>query len=513
MMADIEEKNWVTSKEILVKTDISRATLNNYIKMGILPRPAVRRIETDQKGSKQIGYFPEEVFERIATVKRLKKRGGSMEEIAKRFKDTSLSKTPPVAKLYPQKSTEAIDSSPAGSGTPDLSSRSLALTIDDMHIPAYLVNNKFEITWINQESESQIFNRDIRSIDRLESRNIFKLFFNNTFHNYLQNWKEIIAFHIRFMKPHFPISHINNIYSGISENEIGLLKTMYDETDVLPENFIKSYPVKFIANDGLMRSYKVYCLVFREGVFIVYVPEKKIADKIMDLLSQREKIINDLLKQRMPSMVSLSVLVADLQDSVKISAELLPGEYFQLINQIWDTLGSTFDKYKGISGKHSGDGMVYYFIRKPGSNYVMNAINCALEMKEKVKQLSSEWKLRKGWQNDIFLNIGINEGQEFFGAIRSASNIEFTALGDSINYAGRLSDFARYGSILTTKNLISTLDQEAINTFRFGIYRKEYDREIFIKNSFSRVIDLLDKENPKYSKFLDIATLPITEIL
>ena len=76
-----------------------------------------------------------------------------------------------------------------------------------------------------------------------------------------------------------------------------------------------------------------------------------------------------------------------------------------------------------------------------------------------MKELSSKWRLRKGWNNELYLNTGINEGQEFFGTIQAANNIEFTALGDTINIAGRLSDLAQNGEIWTTKNLMSRLRQ------------------------------------------------------
>ncbi|MDO8721981.1 MAG: hypothetical protein Q7J31_07105, partial [Syntrophales bacterium] len=46
-----------------------------------------------------------------------------------------------------------------------------------------------------------------------------------------------------------------------------------------------------------------------------------------------------------------------------------------------------------------------------------------------------------------------------------------------------------------------------------GIRRKDNDREIVIENMFSRVMDMLRHDDPKYSKFMDIATLAVTEIL
>lgn len=56
---------------------------------------------------------------------------------------------------------------------------------------------------------------------------------------------------------------------------------------------------------------------------------------ISEILTNRSWVINDLLQQRLPTLTSFSVLVADLQDSIRICAELPPEEYFELVNSIW----------------------------------------------------------------------------------------------------------------------------------------------------------------------------------
>ena len=87
-------------------------------------------------------------------------------------------------------------------------------------------------------------------------------------------------------------------------------------------------------------------------------------------------------------------------------------------------------------------------------------------------------------------------------------------LGDTINMAGRLSDFARRGSIWATKNLLGRLTAEERANVRFGIRRtSEGGEEILVPSTYSRVSNLVDLGNPKYEKFNDIAALPITEIL
>ena len=83
--------NLITSKDILDKTGISRATLNNYIKLGILPRPIISSPGPEQHGVKQIGYFPKEALDSIERVKELKRQGNSMSKIAEMFQgNTSL---------------------------------------------------------------------------------------------------------------------------------------------------------------------------------------------------------------------------------------------------------------------------------------------------------------------------------------------------------------------------------------------------------------------------------------
>jgi len=522
-MSSFSNNLLVSSKEVIEKTGISRATLNNYIKIGILPRPLVKKPKNAKIRAKKIGYFPQTVIESIEIVKRMKKEGYSMEDIVNKLHTFSTvdparkgdqSTTCPLendSSMATKLSSEQKDSLETTTQWPD---EGLKLTINDLSCPAYLLNQKFEIEWINREAEEQILHRDIRSIREVESRNVFKLFLNMGMYNDDQNGNELIGFHMTFVKSRYLKASLAQLYEGISERELHALEKIYDRTVSAPGEPIKETYLNLAGFDGTVRSYRVYRVIFREGVLFVYVPGDSLLQGVVELLSSRTKVLNELLQQRTPSLVSFCVLIADLQDSVRICAELPPEEYFALINQLWKYMEGSFKRYYGmIYGKHTGDGMVYYFLKDTDSNYLTNSIYCALELREKMKKLSMEWKMRKGWFNDLYLNIGINEGQEYFGTIIPSPGIEFSALGDSVNYAGRLSDFARYGSIWTTKNLINKLDIEERKNIRFGIRRKDHDREIIVENMFSRIMDMLQDDNSRSSKFMDIAHLPVTEIL
>lgn len=217
--------------------------------------------------------------------------------------------------------------------------------------------------------------------------------------------------------------------------------------------------------------------------------------------------------ERLPALVSFSVLVAGLQDSMRICAELPPEEHFSLIHQIWNRMDVSFKRYSGTYEKYNGDGVIFYFLKDSNTNYLMNAISCAVECRENMKQISHEWKMNKGWFNELYLNIGINESEEYFAAIPESPLIEFISIGDAVDCAIHLSELSRSGSIWTTKSLLTRLDEKERRKIRYGIYRDRQDQNILIENVFSRIMDLIPQESLKSSHFKDISTLYVAELL
>ncbi|MFH2045896.1 MAG: adenylate/guanylate cyclase domain-containing protein [Pseudomonadota bacterium] len=525
------ESKWLTSVELFEMTGISRATLNNYIKMGLIPKPIVRRPDDPSSRAKKIGFFPQSVIDSISAVQRMKKEGMSMESIVSILcgkHSSAQSGTPEsdkhvVEEYMPSdrqhteflKTTDDFEIKHNNSGRNMQEGLLLNLSINDINCPAFLINNNFEIDWINTEAEKNIFNFDIKSIKDASERNIFKLFSKM---GLLSNDRDtevndLVSYLMKFVKNTIQKNSIKKLYDDITEKEILLLQNVYDNVKPLGNESRYATYLKLGGNSEKDSfPHHAYHVVFREGILIILAHMDDVFYGIVDLVISRQKIIQELMRQRMPSLISFSVLVADLQDSSRICAELPPEEYFELIRDIWKYMHDIFKKYYGTYGKHVGDGMVFYFLKEKNSNYILNSIYCALELREKMKQLNMEWKTRKGWLNDLFLNIAINEGQEYFGNTPSP-NMEFTALGDTVNYASRLSDVARFGAIWTTKNLLNKLGMDQRKTLHYGIRRMEQNREIFGENLFARVVDMVPTNDSNYSKFMDIATLSITEII
>ncbi len=67
---------------MIKKAGISRATLNNYIKRGLIAKPIIKKPAEKSSKAKRIGYFDLETLERIMQILALKNQGYSMSQVA-----------------------------------------------------------------------------------------------------------------------------------------------------------------------------------------------------------------------------------------------------------------------------------------------------------------------------------------------------------------------------------------------------------------------------------------------
>lgn len=512
---------FVTSKDIITKTGISRATLNNYIKLGILPRPVVRNPGTRGYGARQIGYFPEWVIDRVLSVQSLKKGGLAMEAITQRLVLDSLSKDVGInfknkPSPVPDQVSSASEDSEISSSQRFVSGGSLYLTIDAIAHPAYMLNYQMEIIWFNEAARDKILGGFCQLPPQIEARNIFRFLLDDTNVSPLARNRSLIEFHLALAKERMGNEGLAGLAHELEPRDFKVVDAIYAETEAIHSRPVAECPLPAFDGCTSERACVAYATQYREGILFVFVPSDQPHDNLLHLLARRDEVIRSLLRRRLPVLTHLVALVADLQNSVRICAELPPEEYFELINQIWATLDPVFRKYYGAYGKHAGDGLVYYFFQQPDSNFILNALRCSVEIRESIRRISKEWQIRKGWFTELHMNIGLNEGQEWLGTFQTSTSVELTVLGDTINQAARLSDLARFGEIWTSKGLIAKLPPEARERVHYGVRRRTPDgRDHFVRSSYTTLTAWYDTHAEQISneKLRDIAHLPIAEIV
>jgi len=511
-----------TSLTLMEATGVSRATLNNYITMGLIPRPVIKKPDAQSKSqARQIGYFPPETLSRIQQIQQLKKDGKSMTEIASLLRSqVSGSNTSAESSGAPSK--PAVESGNRAQGNTEqpfkasspASTGKLQLTIDEIPYPAFMVNYNFEIIWHNEMAKQDLLGNFERLPADIKERNALAYLFNGELGHSPVNRETIIQFHVTLSKGRLTRNDLLSVLPGKLGGTDDVAQRKPKFAEAYPSGSMMQLPLSLFGLDGAMIHYCVYASYYREGILFVYVQGTAGCDSLLGLLERRDEVIRNLLKKRLPVLTDVAVLVTDLQSSTRICTELPQEEYFELINQIWATMEPIFRKYYGIHGKHVGDGMVHYFFPQPDCNYIFNALVCAYKIKAAMRRISKEWQLRKNWLNELYLNTAVNEGQEWLGLFHTETKVEFTMLGDTINHTARLSDYARNGSIWATKNLLGKLSADERQSVSYGIRRKNQEGlDVLINSSYSRISELLDLTIPKHDKLCDISALPVTEIL
>ena len=510
-------RDMLSSKELIERTAISRSTLNNYISLGLLPKPVVRPATGKDGRAPRIGYFPKQSLAALKRVAGLKQKGHSMAEIADMMatagtaaRAAARSETRAAAQRPAVEPPEAPPLPAAPASDAELGPLP---SITDVCHPAYMVSNTFAVTWANRAAEREIFGRPDGLPDDPGERSLFRLF-SSARQRRDASWQAPLRFHVAIAKRRLSkAALLSTAVGGDAEAAIELGR-LYDEVEPAAPRPLFHAEVDLVTEPEGSRRWDLFATVFREGVLFAYVPRAEPSYGLLNILSRRELAIRDLMLDLRPYLTPLAVLVAELRDAAKIRAELAADEYFELINQVWAATAPLLRKHRGTAGQHAGDGFACFFFPQPDRHYIINALRCAHEANVLTRQLSHAWQARKNWDNDLGLNVGIDEGEAWVGSCRTPAHLELTALGEAVERSARLSGFARDGSVWVTKNLLGKLPARMRAGVRYGIRRRSGTGEtMIVESSFARLSSLIDPGDARMGAFQDIAALPVTQVL
>ena len=181
-----------------------------------------------------------------------------------------------------------------------------------------------------------------------------------------------------------------------------------------------------------------------------------------------------------------SVISARLDDSRSIVDTLLPETYFQIMTRIWDESDRVLASYGGHRAKRSGTDVQYIIPRQADTDPAYDAICCAVELRDKMREIEASLKADGEWFADIRLNIGISSGRDHLQQEDLTASMAFMLPGGAADQAFHLSAIAHGGAIWITKSAFSHLTPQQMKRITFGIYRD--DR--LIRNIFAQVSEL-----------------------
>jgi len=158
------------------------------------------------------------------------------------------------------------------------------------------------------------------------------------------------------------------------------------------------------------------------------------------------------------SRTHLAVLFTDLRGFTKVAESISPEQTADMLNALFEELVSCVLRYGGTLDKFLGDGLMALFGAPIGYNdNETRAVCAALDMVSSMKDLDHELSTHDG--EPIDMGIGISAGEVVVGPLGSKTRANYTAIGDPVNVAARLTSLARGRDIIISQAVADRLDE------------------------------------------------------
>lgn len=149
-----------------------------------------------------------------------------------------------------------------------------------------------------------------------------------------------------------------------------------------------------------------------------------------------------------PERVEITALFTDLTGFTTVAESLDPEALMEWLNEFMGALAREVSRHGGVIRQYAGDSIVAVFgvplprrtaeaIRRDA----VNAVHCALGMEATLLALNKRWQEEQ--RPTTGMRIGIFTGPAVAGSLGSAERSEYVVVGDTMNTASRLENFAK----------------------------------------------------------------------
>jgi len=159
----------------------------------------------------------------------------------------------------------------------------------------------------------------------------------------------------------------------------------------------------------------------------------------------------------------ITTLFADLRSFTAFSERVPAETVVSLLNDFFTEMTHIIIEQRGTIDKFIGDCIMAIF-GAPVSyeDDIERALRTALEMRTRFQNLRNTWKEKLGLPGFVDIAIGINTGEVVVGNVGSARKMDYTVIGDGVNFAARLEELAKPRQILISESTYLPLAERLI---------------------------------------------------
>ena len=152
----------------------------------------------------------------------------------------------------------------------------------------------------------------------------------------------------------------------------------------------------------------------------------------------------------------LTVLFCDVVDSTRLSSQLDPEEYREVVRAYQDTCAKVIARFEGHIAQYLGDGLLVYFgYPRAHEDEAQRAVRAGLGMIEALGQLNTRLGQERGVH--LAVRLGIHTGLVVVGEVGGGTRQEQLALGETPNLAARLQGIAEPNTVVISATTFQLL--------------------------------------------------------
>src|SRR6516162_7786723 len=143
----------------------------------------------------------------------------------------------------------------------------------------------------------------------------------------------------------------------------------------------------------------------------------------------------------------VTVLLADLRGSLEVLADRDPEESRELLDLVLEQMMDAVHRYEGTVSEVRGDGIMALFGAPVAhEDHAVRACYAALDLQHAMRRLTEE--LRRSHGVTVQVRVGLNSGDVVVRTVASDLRLDYTAIGQTTNLAGRMEQLASPGTTL-----------------------------------------------------------------
>jgi len=140
------------------------------------------------------------------------------------------------------------------------------------------------------------------------------------------------------------------------------------------------------------------------------------------------------------------ILFADISNFTTITEKMSSDIISQFLNEFFSIAGKHIHQTNGVIDKYIGDCIMAYWFEQDDSNCVLDAVKSVLNIKADLLEKSE--MIYQKYGTELNFSAGIAYGNVIFGDIGSDNMHDYTVIGDAVNTASRIEDYAVGGELL-----------------------------------------------------------------